>query len=400
MISKLSKLLTAFFVLVLPFALFAEENSENNNQNTIQQETTTQAENTTTSKQEDRTTKFRPIVLPFYDPSIKAGIQAIPMIAFYPSDKDLVSNASTVYMPFIYTTNGSYVAKVGGDFIFFEDKVRVSLMTGFANINTNFVDTKGTVQNIDFDGDVYYKVAKNLYLGVGGVYQTSRYRGETAEETSQLVAKGYNSDYEDDAGYRLSVKWDTREHYYYPYGGFSVYFSFEDHPGWLGNQDFERYQALYGDYKHFWSLMGNNNHIIAYKVSGRYLLDAENAPASSYTMYGRQSREIQRGFMQGEYIASNMFNTEVEYRHKFESKNDFVNRSTLVLIGGAGKSFGQKLGEVRYQEKFVDSKWLGMVGVGYRYAFLPYERINIKVDVTQSTDGNTLIYFGLGESIQ
>ncbi len=42
---------------------------------------------------------------------------------------------------------------------------------------------------------------------------------------------------------------------------------------------------------------------------------------------------------------------------------------------------------------------LGVVGIGYRYTVLPYERLNIKVDVTYNSDGETIAYFGFGESI-
>ncbi|TOO76671.1 hypothetical protein CGH29_26385, partial [Vibrio parahaemolyticus] len=81
----------------------------------------------------DRTNKFQPIVLPFYDPSIKSGISAIPLFAFYPDDNDLVSDASTIAVPLIYTSNDSYVAKVAGDIILFEDNFRLSFETGFTS---------------------------------------------------------------------------------------------------------------------------------------------------------------------------------------------------------------------------------------------------------------------------
>ncbi len=74
-----------------------------------------------------------------------------------------------------------------------------------------------------------------------------------------------------------------------------------------------------------------------------------------------------------------------------------MNKSAVVLIGGVGKRFGEKL--EGYEEGFRDSDWLGVIGVGYRYTILPYERLNIKVDVTQNSDGETIAYFGFGESI-
>ncbi len=358
----------------------------------------TQITNNSSEVAVDRTNKFQPIILPFYDPSIKAGISAIPLFAFYPDDNDLVSDASTIAVPLIYTTNGSYVAKVAGDIILNEDNFRLSFETGLSSTNLTFNGTDGNKEQIDFDADFMFKVAENMFVGVGGVYKTSRYTAEQSSEQVNLENMGFSTDYESDAGYRLSFQWDTREHFYYPHSGFVWEFNYEDHAQWLGNDEDSTYQALFSDYRHFFSINDDSNNIIATKLVGRYLIDAENAPSSAYTTYGRQGKEVQRGYAQGDYIAANMVNLEVEYRHKFsDANNEFINNSAVVLIGGAGKSFGQKL--EGFEEGFRDSDWLGVVGIGYRYTVLPYERLNIKVDVTYNSDGETIAYFGFGESI-
>ena len=93
-----------------------------------------QSEDITASK-EDRTNKFKPVILPFYDPSIKAGIMAVPVFAFYPDDTDLVSDASTIAIPLIYTSNDSYVAKIMGDIILKKDRFRINFETGITSTN-------------------------------------------------------------------------------------------------------------------------------------------------------------------------------------------------------------------------------------------------------------------------
>ncbi|MCG6461955.1 hypothetical protein K6U44_16190 [Vibrio parahaemolyticus] len=348
--------------------------------------------------QADRTNKFQPIVLPFYDPSIKSGVSAIPLFAFYPDDDDLVSDASTIAVPLIYTSNGSYVAKVAGDIILFEDNFRVSFETGFTSTNLNFNGTEGNKEQMDFDADFMFKVAEDMFVGIGGIYESSRYTAKHGNEQSSLDDMGFSSDYESDTGYRLSFQWDTREQFYYPHSGYMWQLNFEDHAKWLGNNEDNTYQSLFSDYRYFYSLDEQSHQIIATKLVGRYLFDADKAPSSAFTTYGRQGKEVQRGYAQGDYIASNMLNLEVEYRHQFSgSQYDFVNSSSVVAIGGIGKSFGEKL--EGYEEDFRDSEWLGVVGVGYRYTILPYERLNIKVDVTYNSDGDTIAYFGFGESI-
>ncbi|WP_048908480.1 hypothetical protein [Shewanella piezotolerans] len=128
------------------------------------------------------------------------------------------------------------------------------------------------------------------------------------------------------------------------------------------------------------------------------MIDAENAPSSAFSTYGRQGKEVQRGYAIGDYISSNMVNVEVEYRHKFSATgNDYLDKSAMVLIGGVGKSFGEQLEGNSLD--FRDTDLLGVIGVGFRYNILPYERLNIKVDLTYNSDGDTIIYFGFGESI-
>lgn len=346
----------------------------------------------------DRSNKFKPIILPFYDPSIKAGISAIPLFAFYPDDNDLISDASTIAVPLIYTSNDSYIAKVSGDIILFEDNFRLSFETGFTSTNQPLSGIDSNKETIDFDADFMFKVLDDFYLGVGAIYTSTKYTADNAEEQSALEAFGFTSDYQDDIGYRVSMQWDTREHFYYPHSGFIWDLKYENHAEWLGNDSDKTYSSIFTDFRHFYSINGNSNRIIATKFVGRYLIDAENAPSSAFSTYGRQGKEVQRGYAIGDYISSNMVNVEVEYRHKFSATgNDYLDNSAMVLIGGVGKSFGEQLEGNSID--FRDTDLLGVIGVGFRYNILPYERLNIKVDLTYNSDGDTIIYFGFGESI-
>lgn len=346
----------------------------------------------------DRTSKFKPIVLPFYDPTIKAGVMAVPLFAFYPDDKDLISDASTIAIPLIYTTNGSYIAKVSGDIILFEDNFRVSFETGFTSTNMPLSDIDTNKETIDFDSDIMFKVVDNLFVGVGGKFISTRYTADNSAEQQNLEQLGFTSDYQDDIGYRLSLQWDTREHFYYPHSGFLWDLQYENHAEWLGNDEDNTYSSVFTDFRHFKSLNNNPDKIIATKFVGRYLIDAENAPSSAFTTYGRQGKEVQRGYAVGDYISSNMANIEVEYRHKLsDTGNEYLDKSSIVVIGGAGKSFGEQL--TGSKQDFSDSDWLSVAGIGYRYNILPYERLNIKVDLTYNSDGETIAYFGFGENI-
>lgn len=356
-----------------------------------------QSEDITASK-EDRTNKFKPVILPFYDPSIKAGIMAVPVFAFYPDDTDLVSDASTIAIPLIYTSNDSYVAKIMGDIILKKDRFRINFETGITSTNFTLAGVDNNRDTIDASADFMFKVYDNIFLGVGGIYTSTRYSADNPAEQIILESMGFSENYSNDSGYRLSMQWDTREHFYYPHSGFVWQLNYENHAKWLGNDSDNTYSSVFSDFRHFLSINGDSNNIIASKLVGRYLIDSENAPSSSYSTYGRQGREIQRGFKVGEYVASDMVNLEMEYRHKLtEMSNAILNKSTLVVIWGMGRSFGETL-ENQHQS-FVESDRLSVIGVGYRYTVLPYERLNITVDLTHNSDGDSIIYFGFGESI-
>jgi len=137
---------------------------------------------------------------------------------------------------------------------------------------------------------------------------------------------------------------------------------------------------------------------VATKLVGRYLLNAEDAPSAAFSTYGRQGKEVQRGFVVGDYIASNMLNYEAEYRYSMSNTgNAILDKSNLIAIAGVGKSFGEQLNGPEID--FSDSDWLTMVGVGYQYDLMPYERIKARVDVTYNSDGDVIAYFGIGQSI-
>ncbi len=347
-----------------------------------------------------RTNKFKPIVLPFYDPSIKAGVMAVPLYAFYPDDQDTVSDASTIAAPIIITSNGSYIAKLTADIILMEDRVRFTAEGGRTSTNMSLLGSVDTnKEEWSFEGDAYYKLFDDFFLSAGINWMRSRYTADNASEQNLLEQAGFFDEYNDDLGMRVGFKWDTRDQYYYPYSGFVWDTRYETHADWLGNDEDSAYSSLFTDYRYFYSINGDANRIIASKLTGRYLIDAEKAPSSAFTTYGRQGKEVQRGFVMGEYINSNMINLETEYRHRLSNTgNDYLNKSSLIGIAGVGKSFGVDP-QTREDVSFGDNDWLGVIGLGYRYNILPYERINIKVDVTLNSDGDVIAYFGVGESI-
>jgi outer membrane protein assembly factor BamA len=369
---------------------------------------------TSASERED---KFRFVVMPFYDPSTDAGITVMPIWAFYPDESS--SEASSISLSLIYTQNDSYIGKINTDFILMNDVLQASTEIKFSHTNMTFdvldtgafqIEANAAHEELSIDGDVFYKLHKNFFVGLGSNIKSTRYIGKDNADSIILAAVDLPAEFQTDVGIRASIKWDSRDHYYYPHNGVMWKLVYEEHAEWMGNDPDNTYSSLYGDYRHYYSLDDNEQHVLATKWVGRYLLDAENAPTSAYTTYGRQGREIQRGFVVGDYTASHLANVEFEYRYAFKNTGyQWLDKSILVAIAGAGKVFGEQLVQVdgcqqnwceKYQKvPFKEADTLSAVGVGYRYTILPKERINLKMDVTYNSDQEWIAYFGIGESI-
>ncbi|RTZ17930.1 hypothetical protein EJ063_03840 [Vibrio aquaticus] len=344
---------------------------------------------------------FKTIAIPFYDPSVGVGASLVPIYTFYSGEQE--TDPSTMSAMLTYTESKSY--NIRGTTNILLDKFRIVTDFGYNHSNIDVrlleqIDNVSTTQHeINFFGDVYYSLTDEIFVGLGLNFSASRYIGDSARDRILLWVAGFEEEYQPDTGLTLSLLLDHREHYYYPYSGYMFEATYEDHASWLGNDDDKTYSLITTDYRHYRSLSDENNHILATRWLNRYLFDADNAPSSALSTYGRQGRDVQRGFIVGDYTpAANLTSLEMEYRYTpLNTGNEKLDRITYVALGGIGKSFGrQALGP---EKSFSDSDTLSMVGVGLRYRVMRQERINVRMDVTYNNDGDWLAYFSLGENI-
>ncbi|MBW3694571.1 hypothetical protein EK599_02635 [Vibrio sp. T187] len=347
--------------------------------------------------EEDKQSQWRVIAIPFYDPSVDAGLSIVPIYSFYADDTS--DTSSTLSATLTYTRNDSYYFKGNTDLLLNGDSIRFVSEFGYSYTNFELLNTIDTIQeDITFDGSSYFKIHDNMFLGLGLNYSSSRFNAEKRIDKALLRILGFNNEYESDTGAKLSFLWDAREHYYYPYHGFLFELSYEDHASWLGNDADAAYSSLFSDYRLFHSISQDDNHILASKWVARYLLDAENAPSSAYTTYGRQGRDVQRGFVVGDYVASHMTNLELEYRYSIkDTSSQILNNLSIVTLAGVGKVFGKQI--VGPDKSFSESDTLSMVGLGLRYRLMRQERINVRMDITYNNENEVLAYFSLGENI-
>ncbi|MGF1754151.1 hypothetical protein L4C33_11195 [Vibrio makurazakiensis] len=346
---------------------------------------------------EGKDDQFKVIAIPFYDPSVDSGLSIVPIYSFYADDNSETS--STLSATLTYTRNESYFLKGNTDILLDNDAVRVVSEFGYSYTNIELLGViEATQKEINFDGSTYFNIYDNMFVGIGLDYSSTLFSSEKRLDSALLKFLGFSDEYESDIGAKLSFLWDAREHYYYPYHGFLFELTYEDHGTWIGNKDDAAYSSLASDYRLFYSLTHDDNHIIASKWVARYLIDADNAPTSAYTTYGRQGRDVQRGFIAGDYVASHMTNLELEYRYSIHgTSSQLLNNISLVALTGAGKVFGEQVAGP--EKSFSESRTLAMVGAGLRYRLMRQERINVRMDVTYNNEDEILAYFSLGENI-
>lgn len=350
-----------------------------------------------TQSENNKQAQWKVIAIPFYDPSVDAGLSVVPIYSFYADESSETS--STLSATLTYTRNESYYVKGNTDLLLNNDSIRLVSEFGYTYTKFELLNNIDTIQeDIAFDGEAYFKIHEDMYVGLGLNYSSNRYTAETRRDRALLRILGFNHEFESDTGGKISFLWDAREHYYYPYHGFLFELSYEDHGAWLGNDKEDTYSSLFSDYRIFYSLSQDDNHILASKWVGRYLLDADNAPSSAYTTYGRQGRDVQRGFVVGDYVASHMTNLELEYRYSIQhTSSQVLNNLSIVSLAGVGKVFGNQV--IGPDKSFSDSDTLSMIGVGLRYRLMRQERINVRMDITYNNENEVLAYFSLGENI-
>ncbi|NOH78726.1 BamA/TamA family outer membrane protein [Vibrio sp. RE86] len=347
--------------------------------------------------------EFKLIAIPFYDPSIHTGVSVIPMYSFYTYDGQ--TSPSTISATLIYTQSDSYSLRGNTDLLLEKFRLVTDFGFNYSDLDVKFFDkarhkASAIQEEINFFGDLYYSFTDTFFMGIGVSYQTEKYSGKTYRDRVQLLAANRCLSYCSDIGASISLLIDTREHYYYPHGGYMFSITYEGHQEWMGNDSDATYSLLDSDLRYYHSINDKNNQFLAARWLNRYLLDSEHAPSSALSLYGRQGRDLQRGFIVGNTMpTANITSLEVEYRYSIEESGyEHIDRLTLVTLTGVGKAYGRLANPLQKEQNFSDADTLAMVGAGLRYRVLDDERINIRMDVTYNNSDEWLVYFGLGES--
>jgi hypothetical protein len=279
--------------------------------------------------------------------------------------------------------NGSKAYGGGANMHLLDDKLRVKVGAGYADIRYRFYgkgnDIGSTGISIDIlqKGPLYFATASwriwsKLYLGVGylGGNVDSRLRVILPEDP--FFDPVLNLDI---GAFVIPIEFDSRDHEQFPRDGWYVTGRSVLYRESMGS-DFET--DIFSLAVNRYLPMGEQN-VLALRAYAR--ATGNNAPFFLLSTFGG-STDL-RGYPSGRYRDRMMYAVQGEYRWQY---ND-----SWIFTGFAG------VGEVA--ETFGDfgSNFLPAAGIGVRYVLSRKHKVGLSADIAVGIDG-TEYYFGVGEA--
>ncbi len=224
---------------------------------------------------------------------------------------------------------------------------------------------------------VYRNVFDKLYAGLGFRYANT-YGIETAKdgllETSRVVGIGGNQS----VGWDVGLMFDNRDNVLSTTSGVLAEFRQRFHRKFLGS-DFD-YSVGVLDARHYIKPFKNRRDIIASQLYGYFAFG--DTPFTELAPLGGDM--IMRGYYEGRYLDNLLLAAQTEYRvHLWKN----LGAVGFVGIGDVAEEFrGFNLPDLKPS-----------AGVGLRYALIPEENLNIRVDVAFGKATNNF-YINISEA--
>lgn len=323
------------------------------------------------------------VPIPLTNPTLGAGLMGAAVMFYNPngSDSPWVTGAGG-----LYTSNKSWGGAAFHSMSLADDRFKVLLFGGYANININFYGIGGSAGDRDVSiklvdkgimglAQGQYRVAPYLY--VGGRYQVMDLDNEIRRENplfpnADLPLPEFKSMI---SGIGPSITYDSRDNQFAPRTGTDITlvgtFNFKD----LGSDfTYNKWQFAANGY-----FPVTSTGTLA--VNGTVCAVSKGGPFYDLCMYG-QAGEL-RGYEMGRYRDRASWAAQLEWRQKLNEKFGAV---WFAGVGGIAKSL----------DDLADTTMLPSAGMGVRYKASKETGINLRLDLAIGKDSQA-IYFGIGE---
>lgn len=324
-----------------------------------------------------------PIV--FYTPETKTGGGIAAIRIFYERGSGKDARPSNFAPILVYTQQKQISATLQADLYWNQERNHfIGMIThikwpnifyGIGN-NTLSGDKEDFTQRATgLDARYQKKFRSSLYAGL----QFQFFHSKLIEiEKDGLLAQGNITgiDKGTSSGLGLAINWDNRDNTYNPASGSLFQLSnlfFLDAFG--SDHKFDRYQL---DLRHYIAL--TSSQVLA--VQGYMNTLNGDPPFYMLSLFGGQS--LARGYYEGRYRDKSMLTLQAEYRFPIWK------RCRGVCFAGTG-------GVAESLSNFNLDEFKTFSGAGFRFALIPAEKVNLRVDLGFTKDGSQL-YLSMGEA--
>ncbi len=343
------------------------------------------------------------LILPIitYSPETSLRLGAIGAYLFRGKYAPEGTQLSSIKMPLNYTLNQQIKVRLSYE-IFLNDNNHIFkgvaewikfplLFWGIGNDTPESDEEVYTTRTMTFDFSYLGKVKPGIFLGTRFIRQSSKI--SDLEEDGQLIQEGLipGSEGALTSGLGVIARMDKRDNNFNATRGPFMQADLVTYQSWLGS-DYE-FTKLRLDFRHYLQTF-NNRHVLAFN------LVAENnwGNPTFETMALLGGDQIMRGHYLGRFRDKTMMAVQVEYRLPLgrdswideRKKMTFWERWGMVAFLGMG-NVAPGISDLGF-EKVKSS-----MGLGLRYAAMPEERLNIRVDFGFGTQ-NPGFYLNIRES--
>ena len=317
--------------------------------------------------------------IPIVNPTIGNGLAAAGLMTFRLDPDDKVSPRSSVAAGVGYTDTRSYAFGANTSLYLDEDRYRADFTSGYGNANLKFygIGTHSPFQDhpVEFgirgmfaSANARARVVDHFYLGPLYKYLDATAHFDVLPSILRPI----------DVEYRLSgagviAEYDSRDTSFSPHDGIYAEMELVRFGEWIGS-DFD-----------FFHLDGSAAKYVELTPDLVLAAQGRAATASGDAPFFALPYLTLRGFPGGKYLNDVTWQAQAELRWRV------VWRFGVVAFAGVGQ-VAPNLGE------FAHSDLLYSGGAGIRFVASESERINLGIDYARANDGDSAVYFRIGEA--
>lgn len=336
---------------------------------------------------QDTISKTRFMVLPLIARSIETDWSFGTAISATFKSKDTTIRTSNVQGIALYSIKKQFVVALNGTHYFPKEKSILSFQISFSSFPDKFWGLGPNSKNSDeenYDFTQLYsnvhlqkKISKKVYLGAifdrQKLIKLSYLPGGIFDQSGLPGKNGYLV-----MGLGTSITHDNRNHAFAPTKGIFVQSSVTFYNSTFGS-DF-KYTNYIFDIRKYISL---NKHVVNATQAFLFINEGEKVPLRSLATFGGSNS--MRGFYSGRFRDRNQFVLQNELRF------DVYKRLAAVAFAGIG-SVAPSVSKLSLNDmKFS-------VGGGLRYALIPSEKLNIRIDYGIGINYSKGLYIQIAEA--